>query len=87
MIGLRRDHGEVDVGRYEQAYAWRSQVLPYMREGLDQLRRARDGCHDTTMEKLMLEQSIKLLREAIREAERSMTVARKIIDREKKRTR
>jgi len=84
---LRRNHDEVDVGRYEQAYAWRSQALPFMREGLDQLRRARDGCHDNSMERLKLEQSIKLLREAIRECERSMTVARKIVDREKKRTR
>jgi hypothetical protein len=84
---LRRDHEDVDVERYEQAYAWRSQVLPYMREGLAQLRRAHDGCHDTTMERLKLDQSIKLLREAIRETERSMTVARKIVDREKKRTR
>jgi hypothetical protein len=76
----------LDTGRYEQAVVWRSQALPFMREGLDQLRRALDAC-PTSLEQSKLTDAIRLTREAIRECERSLTVARKILDKEKKRSR
>jgi hypothetical protein len=79
--------GRLETDRYEEAYSWRSLALPAMREGYETLLLARDSCHDTTLERLKLDQAIKLTREAIREAERCMTVARKLIDREKKQAR
>jgi hypothetical protein len=72
--------------RYEQAAAWRSVALPFMRESLEQLGRARDACpkDGPTMERHKIEQAIKLTRAAIKECEGNLVVARKMAAREAK---
>lgn len=79
---------EVDhLTRYEQAVAWRSAALPFMRESLEQLRQASRACpkDGPTMERVKIEDAIRLTRAAIKECERNLVVARRMVGREERR--
>jgi hypothetical protein len=73
-----------ELERYEQAAAWREKTLPLVRDALGKLREARKAC-PTSVEAVQLERAVSSVRDALKECERSLVVARRMIDREKRR--
>lgn len=73
-----------ELERYEQAVAWREQSLPLIREALTKLHQARSAC-PSSLEVAALDRAIKSTLGAVKECERSLVVARKMVTREKRR--
>ena len=73
-----------ELERYEQAVAWRQEVLPLIRGALGKLDAARDRC-PASVEAVRLERAHRETRELVKECERSLTVARKMVVRERQR--
>ena len=64
--------------------AWRLEALPLLRGALMKLDAARDRC-PASVEAVRLERAYKETRETVKECERSLTVARKMVVRERQR--
>jgi hypothetical protein len=70
-------------GDYEQAAAWRSVVLAHLRGSVHELERARDGS-PTSVELVKIEHAIRIAREALKECERNLAVARRMAARQQR---
>jgi hypothetical protein len=76
--------GEPELRHYEQAVAWRQEMLPLLRGALGKLDAASDRC-PASVEAVRLARAVKETRDLVKECERSLTVARKMVIRERQR--
>ena len=76
--------GEVELRHYEQAVVWRQEMLPLLRGAFGKLNAASDRC-PASVEAVRLARTFKETRELVKETERSLTVARKMVVRERQR--
>lgn len=72
-----------ELQRYEQAAAWREVALALIRDAQGKLKAAHDAC-PASMEAVQLDRAVSATREALKECENGLVVARRMVKREKR---